>query len=119
MGKRAYRGYGWSRQGTKASRRQKRLQQRSSRFYAVAVGRRPGIYDLWDDAYKQVHGYSGATHKSFKTLEEAFVYMHDNRLAPPGIRTFFPWLRDTPHPPEVYYEAYLTYWRQQEHLQRG
>ena len=119
MVKRVHRGYGWSQHGTKASRRQKRLLQRSSKFYAVAVGRRPGIYDNWDAAYKQVQRYSDALHKSFKTLEEVFIYMYENRLIPPDTRTFFPWFRDTPHPPEVYQEAYLAYWREKEGLQRG
>ena len=118
MGKRVHRGYGWSQQGTKASRRKKRIAQRSSRFYAVAHGRRPGIYDFWDDANKQVHGFSGATHKSFKRLEDAFHYMYENRLGPPGQPTFFPWVKETPHPPEEYYEAYLTYWGAKE-LQHG
>ena len=118
MVKRAYRGYGWSQQGTKASRRKKRIAQRSSRFYAVTHGRRPGIYDCWDDAYKQVYGFSGATHKSFKRIEDAFHYMYDNRVFPPGQRTFWPWVKDTPRPPEVYYEAYLAYWGAKE-LQHG
>ena len=119
MVKRVHRGYGWSQQGTKASLRQRRLRMRSSKYYAVAVGRRTGIYDCWDDAYKQVQRYSGATHKSFKTLEEAFICMYHNRLSPPGTRTIYPWMQDTPHPPEVYQEAYLAYWREQEGLQLG
>jgi viroplasmin and RNaseH domain-containing protein len=30
------------------------------KFYAVAVGRNPGIYDNWHSASKQVLGYSHA-----------------------------------------------------------
>ena len=111
------RGHGWSQQGTKYSRRLTRELQRRSRIYCVAVGRRPGIYDLWDDANKQVFRYPGAIHKSFRTLQEAFVYMFNNRLTPPGEREMWPGDRDTPRPSAALEEAYLLYWRQQERLQ--
>ena len=109
-----FRGHGWSKRGTKASRRAQQRRARRSRFYAVAVGRRPGIFNTWDDAYQQVYRYSGAVHKSFKTLEEAFVWMYDNRLSPPDIRELFPHVQDTVVPPQVFYEAYLQFWRQRE-----
>lgn len=44
-------------------------------FYAVLVGRQPGIYTNWDDAKAQVEGFSGAKHQKFKTEEEAIAYM--------------------------------------------
>ena len=113
------RGHGWSQQGTKYSRRLTRELQRRSRIYCVAVGRRPGIYDLWDDANKQVYRYSGAVHKSFKNAEEAYIWMYQNRVTPPGVRTFFPWVRDTPLPSEYYEEGYLAYWERQEQLHGG
>ena len=117
MGKR---GYGWTQRGTKASRAQRRNQQRRSRIYCVAVGRRPGIYDLWDDAYKQVHQYSGAVYKSFKKLEDTYRWMYFNRISPPGILTIWPWLRQTPHPCQAYEEGYLAYWdKHEDSLQDG
>jgi ribonuclease HI len=41
------------------------------KFYAVWEGRRPGIYDNWEDASAQVHGFNGAKYKSFPTRAEA------------------------------------------------
>ena len=45
------------------------------KYYAVKKGRNPGIYTSWDSCLKEVKGYSGAIYKSFKTKEEAEIYM--------------------------------------------
>lgn len=42
-----------------------------SKYYAVAVGRKPGIYTDWATCKTQVIGYHGAKYKSFMTKEEA------------------------------------------------
>ena len=68
-----------------ASRRHAREQNRKPRFYAVAVGYKPGIYKLWSDAAKQVQGYSSAVYKSFPTWEAASEFMRANQ--PPSIHT--------------------------------
>ena len=47
----------------------------SKKYYAVKKGRHPGIYDTWDEAKNQVHGYTNAEYKSFKTLDEAERFM--------------------------------------------
>ena len=49
------------------------------KFYAVRVGRMPGIYLTWDSCAVQVKGYPGAIYKSFKTKEEAQMFL-DNVL---------------------------------------
>nr|XP_019009026.1 uncharacterized protein I206_05666 [Kwoniella pini CBS 10737]OCF47807.1 hypothetical protein I206_05666 [Kwoniella pini CBS 10737] len=36
-----------------------------AKWYAVRVGRRPGVYATWEEAARQVNGYPGAVHKSF------------------------------------------------------
>ena len=41
------------------------------KFYAVAKGRAPGIYESWSECEKQILKFSGAIHKSFKTRAEA------------------------------------------------
>lgn len=41
------------------------------KYYAVKVGRKPGIYTTWNDCQKQVNKYPKAVFKSFTTLEEA------------------------------------------------
>lgn len=43
----------------------------SSKYYAVKVGKTPGIYTSWEDCKGQVEGVSGAKYKGFKSLEEA------------------------------------------------
>ena len=42
-----------------------------SKFYAVKIGRNPGIYNSWAECQQQVTGFKGAIFKSFKTKEEA------------------------------------------------
>ena len=41
------------------------------KYYAVKVGRIPGIYQTWDEAKEQINGYSGAVYKGFTTLHDA------------------------------------------------
>ncbi|CCW71230.1 unnamed protein product [Phytomonas sp. Hart1] len=48
------------------------------KFYAVSKGYERGIYTTWSDCYKQVHGYSGALFKGFKTLEEAKMFLSES-----------------------------------------
>ncbi len=45
------------------------------KLYAVRKGRVPGIYTTWDECKKNTDGYPSAEFKSFKTAEEAAVYM--------------------------------------------
>lgn len=42
-----------------------------NKYYAVKVGRKPGIYTTWSECNKQVNKYPRAVFKSFSTLEEA------------------------------------------------
>ena len=43
----------------------------AGKFYAVASGRKTGIFKTWAECQAQVKGFSGARYKSFQTLEEA------------------------------------------------
>lgn len=54
----------------------------ASKYYAVKKGRTPGIYRSWDECKAQTDGYSGAVYKSFKTEEEAQIYMGNEKSAP-------------------------------------
>jgi ribonuclease HI len=50
------------------------------KYYAVAVGRQPGIYTQWfgdAGAQVQVLGYQGALYKGFSTREEARDFIRD------------------------------------------
>jgi ribonuclease HI len=40
-------------------------------FYVVWKGRKPGVYETWDEARVQVEGFPGALYRKFKTLEDA------------------------------------------------
>ncbi|MDO4788663.1 MAG: ribonuclease H family protein [Johnsonella sp.] len=46
-----------------------------SKYYAVRMGRSPGIYKSWEEAKKQVERFAGAQYKSFPSEEEARAYM--------------------------------------------
>lgn len=48
---------------------------RRRRYYAVAEGRRPGIYESWIEAGEQVNGFPGNRHQAFRTKEEAAHYL--------------------------------------------
>lgn len=52
-------------------------------FYAVAVGRTPGIYTSWDDALAQVDRHAGARFKKFKSAAEAAAFLTASSLEPP------------------------------------
>ena len=47
----------------------------ADKFYAVRRGRKTGLYLKWEDCKKQVTGYPGAEYKSFRTKDEALVYL--------------------------------------------
>jgi ribonuclease HI len=51
------------------------------KYYAVAVGRHPGVYTQWfgkTGAHAQVEGYRGARYKGFATIEEARAFVRDH-----------------------------------------
>ena len=58
-----------------------------SAYYAVRVGRVTGVYRTWDEASKQVQGFTGAVHKKFKTALDAQAYLagSSNAVAPPTV----------------------------------
>lgn len=47
----------------------------AGKYYVVKVGKKPGIYQSWDQCKSMVHGYPGAVYKSFKTLTEAEAFL--------------------------------------------
>ncbi|KFL42585.1 hypothetical protein CH76_11480 [Lysinibacillus sp. BF-4] len=46
-----------------------------AKFYAVRVGRTPGVYTTWAACTEQVKGFSGAVYKSFTTKQEAEAFI--------------------------------------------
>jgi hypothetical protein len=49
----------------------------TTKYYAVKVGRRPGIYTNWKETCEQVLGFPANQHKSFNTLLEAQSYLEE------------------------------------------
>lgn len=47
----------------------------TKKYYAVQIGKVPGIYFTWDDCKAMVDGYPGAKYKSFTSLAEAEAFV--------------------------------------------
>ena len=47
----------------------------AKKYYAVRVGKTPGIFETWDECKAAVDGYSGAVFKGFGSLEEAKAFV--------------------------------------------
>ncbi len=61
------------------------MARKKKKFYAVARGRRPGIYTSWagpGGALEQIEGYSGALYRGFRTREEAERWLKDVTTSP-------------------------------------
>ncbi|OXG10182.1 hypothetical protein J008_06890 [Cryptococcus neoformans] len=65
--------------------------------YAVAYGRRPGVYNTWQEAEQQVKGYPNAIHKKCKTEDEAYQWIGRAHVAAQS--------GDNPTPQQVYRSA--------------
>lgn len=52
----------------------------AKKYYAVRVGKTPGIYLTWDDCKSMVDGYPGAKYKSFGSLAEAEAFLEGATL---------------------------------------
>jgi hypothetical protein len=46
-----------------------------NRYYAVRVDRVPGVYDIWEEAERQVTGFRGNEHARFDNKQDAVRYM--------------------------------------------
>lgn len=46
-------------------------------YYAVKVGRVPGIFDTWAECEEQVKGFKGSKYKKFASYEEALNFIED------------------------------------------
>lgn len=54
------------------------------KYYAIAKGHEPGIYDNWPEAQAQIDGYKGAAYKGFSTREEAEEWLENPSLDRPA-----------------------------------
>jgi viroplasmin and RNaseH domain-containing protein len=51
------------------------MSDKQKKVYAVRKGRKNGLFYTWPHCQEQIKGYSGAEYKSFKTEEEANLYL--------------------------------------------
>ncbi|KAJ2898767.1 hypothetical protein MKZ38_003677 [Zalerion maritima] len=54
-----------------------RKEDEPTRFYAVAVGTQPGIYNDWPSAQKAIQGAKGPKYKKFDTYAEAIQFIRE------------------------------------------
>ena len=47
------------------------------KYYAVRIGRNPGIYHTWDECKRETMGFKGASFKKFSTLEDAKAFINE------------------------------------------
>lgn len=46
-------------------------------YYAVKIGKNPGIYKTWDECKKEVIGFKGSVYKKFSNLEDAENFINN------------------------------------------
>lgn len=51
----------------------------AKKFYAVAIGRKTGIFESWAKADRQVKCFTGALYKGFNTREEAEKFLVESK----------------------------------------
>jgi viroplasmin and RNaseH domain-containing protein len=49
----------------------------ASKYYAVKVGRKKGIFNSWDECRKSIEGFSNAVYKSFSSYDDAYKFVFD------------------------------------------
>lgn len=47
------------------------------KYYAVRIGRNPGIYHTWDECKRETMGFKGASFKKFSTREDAEGFINE------------------------------------------
>lgn len=47
------------------------------KYYAVRIGRNPGIYHTWDECKQETMGFKGASFKKFSTREDAEAFINE------------------------------------------
>jgi ribonuclease HI/viroplasmin and RNaseH domain-containing protein len=60
----------------------------NKKFYAVIKGFRTGIFHTWEECKKNVHGFSGAKYKSFKTEALANEYVRSFSISTSSFSSF-------------------------------
>ena len=61
-----------------------RSMPKKGKYYAVAAGRKTGIFTTWDDCRRSVTGFSGQSYCSFKSKAEAEQYLSQRGISTAG-----------------------------------
>ncbi|WP_420603679.1 viroplasmin family protein [Flagellimonas sp.] len=56
------------------------MANKKKKFYVVWKGKRPGIYESWDDCKAQIEGFKGSQYKSFSAFDQAKKAFNGNYL---------------------------------------
>nr|POE53406.1 ribonuclease h [Quercus suber] len=65
-------------------KRKRETKPSEPKFYAVRIGKTPGVYHSWPDCLGQVRGFPKAMFKSFSTLTEAQAFVRDDSISDRG-----------------------------------
>lgn len=57
------------------------MSKKNKKYYAVKVGKKPGVYTTWSECSKQVSKFKGAIYKSFNNLEDAEKFSKTSGIA--------------------------------------
>lgn len=60
------------------------MTKKTKKYYAVRIGRRPGVYMTWDECKLQTDGFSKNDHESFATYEDAVAFVKAPVARNPG-----------------------------------
>ncbi len=58
------------------------------KIYVVKNGKKPGIYNTWDECKEQVDGFKGAVYKSFNNRTDAEDFLNDKEVVVSNIRAY-------------------------------
>ncbi len=72
------------------------------KYYAVAQGRKTGIFTSWPEAEQQVKGFAKAVYKSFNARQEAEAFLENPHLASRSHKARSGKARSLPAPEETY-----------------
>jgi ribonuclease HI len=64
--------------------KRKRDPKSAAKFYAVRIGKTPGVYHSWADCLEQVRGFPKAAFKSFTTLTDAEAFVKNESASGGG-----------------------------------
>ncbi|KAH7391715.1 hypothetical protein BKA66DRAFT_607275 [Pyrenochaeta sp. MPI-SDFR-AT-0127] len=107
------------------------LEDGLARFYAIAKGRKPGIYEFWDEdggAKEQVHRFSDPIYQKFDDRSAAVDYMNRHGIPLPEIRyfrkTFKQQLNFVPQPTASFNDEFKRFastqeWESKDHLRKA